>query len=564
MVGRSILTNINPSSAEKWAGKSSGIPLRAKRQGGTKTKPCRSETDGVSLAARPSSSWTRPDPQDHPLTPYGLAHDSSVEGRSSGQTARPTSSLKQELAIHSPSNSLELGVKTPRSFESSPAGGESRSRAFFTNIRRSKAVAPTSSSRRTVNVKKLIEKRISTLGIRIRVQERRRALRNKRESVMDRDAQFTQDLRILAARTSNPELKALLGRYIDIQNFREEVQFQETEYNVLEDQLIRNEWELEENETKLYQELERAGHRSRSGDAASLSNSDAGYSALSESLLSAPSIVNPLKQQWYSRVGDRNLVLERLQELHAERAHWVEEERVRQRVGRSLGEDARSFLDSFDTRVKNLQQDLAQIEADISGLQEGISEQADILYSSSQFDREVETTDESQAGSILSSINSDDADFATKDPLFLRIDEAHPDPVFRNVVVEANQEPISTVSYINEWLLHILRRSAIEVRRFKMTEKLGTLPLSPERLKQLVLEWWSKDDTVKLFFSARNNTAMSVSISSRTKEQEFTSKFKGGDSVVSTGDRITLGRQGARSLLFDGATIMARSPASGN
>ncbi len=551
---RKILTTMKTPSAEKWAWKSNVITTRPKGKGRTKAEQCNGETSEAYVTPRSSSSsWAT---VSTPPKSLSSEHKAEQEARHraglSDRTLPPTLSPKQKSSIHALPGSPDLDGGAYGSPLDSPSRGDSKPRtlsALSANLRID--VPEVRPRRRTVIVQQLTEKRMAVLGLRMRVQESRNALRNHRETLVDRDAQFLQDLRNLAAKNSNVELRALLSQHEDTQNLRDEVQLKESEYNVFEDELNRHEWEVKGDEIKVYQKLEEADSHFRYDEDGSFSEGGAVYVASSSSTTSVQSTISPSRQQWLSRIGDRDLLLERLQELRIERAYCVEEERIRQKFGLVLDEEARSFLDTFDTQHKSLQEDLAQIEADLSRLQEGVDQQADILYSSSQFDGQIEAKDQSPIGSASETGKSDESDFATEDPLFVRDDEIH--PIFSNVATEPNRESISTVSYINEWLLHMLRRSAIEVRRFKTTERLRTLQLDRESLARLVLEWWSKDETVNLFPRARNHTARSVSFTSRARDHDLTNRATHSDSVIVSVDRIAQRLQGSHSLRLDGA-----------
>jgi hypothetical protein len=397
----------------------------------------------------------------------------------------------------------------------------------------------------------LIDKRMAILGTRLRVRESRNALRTRREILTDMNAQFSQDLRRLAASSANAELKALLSQNEGIQTYREELQLKESEYNIFEDELTRMEWDMKEDEIKVYEQLSKINDNLPADDIGHHSDGGIGYvAASSSSTASALSRVSPLEQRWLSRIGDRNLLLEELQELRGERAAWVEEERIRSRVGTGLDEEAQHFLDTFDSRHESLKQDLVQVEADLAQLQEDLSGQADVFYSSTQFDEDGESLDQSLMESSLGIASTDDSEPASKDPLFLG-EDAH--PVFSKADLDPTQTSISTVSYINEWLLHILRRSAIEVRRFKTTEELRPLHLDREQLARLVLEWWSKDATVNVFRLARNHTARSVSAASKASEQDPTTRAARSDSIIFSVDRIARRLQDSQNHRFGGA-----------
>jgi hypothetical protein len=401
--------------------------------------------------------------------------------------------------------------------------------------------------RRRPRLQGLIDKRMAVLSVRLRAQETRNALRNIRETRADMNARFFQELRMLAANPANAELAALLQRNEGSQHHQEEVQLQESEYNVLEDELIRIEWEMKEEETKVYEQLGNAGDASALDDLG-YSDSDIVHVPSSVSTASISPNRSPLKQRWLSRVGDRNLLMEQLQDLRGERAYWVEEEKMRHRLGLSLDEEGQQFLTSFDGRHVSLKDDLVQVEADLARLQESLSEHADALYSSTQFGEEGEISDQRSIVSSLSIASAGESGPASNDPLFLREEKSH--PIFSGAAADSNQGSISTVSYINEWLLHILRRSAVEVRRYKTAEMIRTLQLDRDELARLVLEWWSKDETVNSFPRARNHTGKTASLS-KSDEIEHARRAPRSDSVLFSVDRIARRLQGGQSLRFD-------------
>ena len=97
------------------------------------------------------------------------------------------------------------------------------------------------------------------------------------------------------------------------------------------------------------------------------------------------------------------------------------------------------------------------------------------------------------------------------DPLLFRDDDVSP-------TFPAGQEndkgPISTVTYINEWLLNQLRRSSLEVWRFKLAKELEGLRFDESRLRDLVIQWWPKDEKAGDFLSEERTKAISVSLTS--------------------------------------------------
>lgn len=434
-------------------------------------------------------------------------------------------------------NAISLGTEVPatmRSHQSAPKPSPSLELDGKLHRRRSR-----------LSYQHLAEKRMAAISTRIHVQERRNALRNAREDLVDLDARFSQDLRSLLARTTSAELKDLLIRHEDVQKFRQDVQLQEYEYNSLEDDLNHVEWEMREQESKFYE------HQRDMPDRFFLKDGEhsSGVSVYAKSTSNAPSTsssLSPLKQQWLSRIGDRNLLIEHLEELRDERALLVEKQKVRGQVALLLDEEAQDFLDNFDSRQAALQYDLKYVEADMARLQEALSEQADMRYTADQFEGESESSEHSLMDTKLCVASADGGTGPSRDPLLLLEEPA--DPVFSNVDIDSKQETINRVSYINHWLLHILRRSAMEVRRFKMTEKLESLQLDPEQLKGLVLEYWSKDGTAT---QAWSHLTKSAPATSRVIGQDYATRATLSDSVIVSLDRIACRSQGRQPLQLE-------------
>jgi hypothetical protein len=80
----------------------------------------------------------------------------------------------------------------------------------------------------------------------------------------------------------------------------------------------------------------------------------------------------------------------------------------------------------------------------------------------------------------------------TFDPAILSLDR---------IPYDDEGESINVPTYINLWLLNTLRRSFRELWRFSSTEELKWLRsrLDKERIKDAVLEWWFKDESVANF-----------------------------------------------------------------
>lgn len=356
----------------------------------------------------------------------------------------------------------------------------------------------------------LTEKRENVIGLRLRVHEARSSLRHDRETLNNRDAQLVQRLRAAIASNTLPKQASLVDDLEDLQKSRDSLQPKEDDYNRLEDQLNREEWELKEMELRLYQSSGSAKITLLGDDDDLFSATFDPTDASSVSVRSGPAETSSQTNRYLSRKGDANLLREQIAELRAEKSQIVEDEIVRKRIGFVLDEESRSFLDSFDIRLETLLEDLANVEEDVSRLQEALTEK-DVMFLSNQFDSEGwDVSSPSATEAFLPDPATTELDFWRQDPLLLPIDDQ------KDSTSEAGPEHSdSPPSDINRWLLHRLRRSIPEVRRYKSTEELKHLSLDQERIKDLALEWWYKDKSVADFKSSRDIAALSIDLTAQ-------------------------------------------------
>jgi hypothetical protein len=363
--------------------------------------------------------------------------------------------------------------------------------------------------------------RPSVLGLRIRVQEGRTALRHERETMNNQDAELIQKLRVTYANNDITGLQYLIPDFERMQESRDSFSPKEDDFNKLEDQLNREEFELMGLESKLY-------GRNISAQSSLLDDEDLvflednfGSSDSTLSTHSGPRQSSPQLHRYLSRKGDADVLRERLADLRAERAQLIEEEMVRAQLGLALDSSSRTFLIEFDARHATLQQQLANVEDDVWRLKEALVEKEDIYFSSSQFtdwEAVAEQADLFTTEDVLYQLgaetNSEKGESDLHDPLFLPNDDSP--AVFSQSSDNSDAEAISTESYINKWLLHQLRRSSLEIYRFKSADVFSRLRLSQEQIKDLVLELWFKDSSVVDFVSPQRLVAHSLNLSVQT------------------------------------------------
>ena len=375
-------------------------------------------------------------------------------------------------------------------------------------------------------ISKLKEKRDNILGLRLKMNELRTSLRQERENLSVRDAQLIQRMRVMFLGNEISALSPLLEDFEHLQETRNSLQPREYDYDRLEDQVNREEYELGKLESKLYPISVSAQISTLADEELALFNGRFDHTESSLSTRSGPAENSSKVNKYLSRKGDMHVLEERLNELRMERAQLVEEEFVRAQVGRALDEYSQAFLLNFDIRHNELQQELAHTKEDVARLRMALLDQEDFVISPDQFDEtRRDMSGEDSPVTIMPNpahftdeiLNPEEADSEEQEPLLLTGAE-EPHPVFSESALQDSKSVINKASYINLWLLHRLRMSLPEVRRFKSTPELKDLNLDQTQIKDMVLKWWFNDGSATRFALARKVAAESLNLSVLTTQ----------------------------------------------
>jgi hypothetical protein len=400
------------------------------------------------------------------------------------------------------------------------------------------------------NIQKLQEGCDAVLGTRLKAHERRSIMRRDRQMLSDMDARFMQEVRTLLFTSQDERLRRLLDLCEEMQTLRDEVLPKEDDYNILEDQLNSEEFELAETGGKLLSLLNGVGNGLLDyNDAGSVLEED--VTDLERARSERGSTQRPEVREYLSRLGDRDLIRERLTELRHERAILVEEEKSRARVEMVLNEEAQKFLDLFDVRHAELQQELAIVEDDLERLRKTLDQTDKVLFATTRFDdvenASVSAFDEIRHSELDSLSNATwNSDFVRlsevlysptpeaklpnscqRDPLLLADDAT--EPTF-NHFVGAERKSLASIHYINawllnqqgtmsadtfinDWLLNVLRTSLSEINQYNSAPALQRLKITQEELRDLVLEWWFNDETAGQYLRTLRHEARGVSLS---------------------------------------------------
>jgi hypothetical protein len=396
----------------------------------------------------------------------------------------------------------------------------------------------------------------SAVGIRLKGHELRGSIRQERQALTDIDARFMQELRNVLLRSPDEKFQHLLGLYEEMDSRRNLLLPKEDDYNLLEDQMNTQDFELEEASKKLLEVLEGVRNSLFSdGDLHPFFEANADLQSVTSR---GNESVRPEQREYLSRVGDLDLVEARLSELQRERADLVEREKSRIRVGLVLDEESRKFLDAFDDNHALLQKERALIVRDIEKMRKTLESTDRVLFSATQFD-DSEATSEPVLDSVSSTIQYPSSRLAVDPPASPPLPEqSHPSPILEDVqsgsvpqepllftdkdkietyphLANTEARPLRNINswlsredaqlsrqeitfpaqFINDWFLSKLRNSRSEIYQYRRQPVFQEVSIPQEELKDLVLRWWWSDDAAGDYLKTHKMEPRRLSLSSK-------------------------------------------------
>jgi hypothetical protein len=292
--------------------------------------------------------------------------------------------------------------------------------------------------------------RASTLRLRGQLRQLRKELHRREFAKSSADDLFMKHVRELRSASIShlnqdifkSEDTILEAQYAAIQAARDDYGPIFDDYNNMEDLLDQQEFEMAKIESRLY------------------------HPTIDETLPSGPSLIglssesppklHPLHISYLSRLGDLDLVRERLQNMIQERDSILYDQESRLRVGMNVHENEQNFLDQFPLQEAALLGELVAIEQDIERLKEACLEEGIELAESSLGD-----IDGSEVEDISIKSQSDHASIgpSTFSLLLPKSDEKKVKlGVFITDFDEGNKN-----DRINRWLRYQLQTSPLEV-----------------------------------------------------------------------------------------------------
>jgi hypothetical protein len=318
-------------------------------------------------------------------------------------------------------------------------------------------------------------------------------------------------LRVFAAENPSLQTSTIFTLYEDCQKTRDLYQPLEDNYNTAENQLDQKDFELGEIEDENLAREESEVFEPNDGDDVSAELDGMQDSSVSIGSDAQFTRYPPVVLDYFSRIGDANLIRERLDDLRGHRATLVEHQQSREHLGIPLDPESEQFLADFDKVHTQLLAQLADAEDDISRVKTSC-ERAGLLNG----DGTVQNEEDEQDEGILT-FGSTRTD---RDSLLLR--EQDKRLTFSDISIDSTETwRINKAEFIDRWFLVGLRGSRLEISHLKSLLDLQALNVDGERLNELVLEWWPKD-TATDYFRSRTTQPPGPSLVSQQSEEEDT------------------------------------------
>lgn len=319
---------------------------------------------------------------------------------------------------------------------------------------------------------KISIQRDRVLRTRVLTHEKRNRLRHHRGDISILEADFHRALDGFIIQLGKEGARPLLSLYEQLRALRNIFGPLEDDYNQAENQLDQEEFSLERTEERFYKRYARLGLDTRLIEqpeplepTTELFQSDsevesdgAALSARSHSLLG----------EYYSRIGDANLLREKLGDLLLERSEVMQEERSRARHHLPPLPEHLEFWEVFDRDWGQMMDELNVVEAEVQELKQRVREQGLLTDFSSDGSNEYSLAKVEEEHESPSNASTGPRDpIAAKDPL--------------------RSQPLSTRERVHYWLLSVMQSSPLEMRLFRIRASLEDEFPDEEKFMSLIL-----------------------------------------------------------------------------
>jgi hypothetical protein len=346
--------------------------------------------------------------------------------------------------------------------------------------------------------------REETWTLRSKIHETRTILREKQQNKSIADDALFRRMVVTVLRHDTAEREILEKLMQDCQDARDSYGPLEDECNELEDTLSRREFKLARLESSSYENIHSPvlQNPSLGIPAHDILLSDHSSSGSEDNEIDELEY-HPLVSKYLSRLGDLDLLRERLDDLIEEKENLLLEKASRQRFGRYLDPDDQEWLNNSQQHHDELVKEVREMELELQELKRDCLAQGLI-------DEEGEPTSfQTQEQSTFPKEQDIDPQNHqseyVKYPLLLpKPGVKHEDIIATDPVPDQNSD--LTTSRINTWILEKLRMSPLDVNLLAsiFENAFGSIK---EGWESAVLKFWYEDGTVSSLGASRAYTS---------------------------------------------------------
>lgn len=308
------------------------------------------------------------------------------------------------------------------------------------------------------------------MGNRLRLREKRRELRDEQSIAIDLETKLMQSIQQLWERGVVPDKITFDNVYTSLKETRDRLGPMEDNYDWEEDEHNALEFQLDEED-------------------AQCANSDTGSEyqstmpGTSEFEVAVPEPLNPILNEYYSRVGDANIIHERLEDLRMEHTNMLDDAEFRKNHNVKLYVENVEFLAGVHNRYDELYAELEKAEADIAKL--GLRATKMGL----KFDQRTPIR------IVQQPLPNKRANSKDKAPVLHRVTQDD------SVLPYLLSDYIELRARISCWILNNLRYSPIERVKYDniLSKELERDSIDDEAWVREVFEYWRVDDKLESF-----------------------------------------------------------------
>jgi hypothetical protein len=333
-------------------------------------------------------------------------------------------------------------------------------------------------------------------GLRSRVQGQRVILRSKQYAKAAADDQYMRLARLKESRADQESVlvsregRTLQELFQDCEKVRAEYGPLEDDCNALEDQLGSQEYELTRLEENFVSICNLAVPQE--SQPASPENVREGQSESSST--DVYQNYHPFVAEYLSKLGDVDIFRERLERHQEEREALKADKETRQRVNLSLTTEDEAWLEQAEELENYVLKDLLQAEADVEELKKKCLS-AGLLDGNGE-PKDFQTQEqEAFAGDT-------DVDAKGQKSEYLKFPNLLPQPgtkdmKFKSSAPRPEEQSESAGDHINQWLLHSLRSSPLDVNLLARTFEAEVGDFEAQKWQSDVRHHWYKDGAIK-------------------------------------------------------------------